>query len=136
MNPHEAIDAPADRQQDFKEMLEDFDRRCHERIQLTADSFHLLVPLRLLTQREQDEFVRTRFDPNAGDEGDVLTARYKGAPGLSRFSQVYFNAHHTTGMVYSSGWCGGLCAQSFWQVLELKDGAWHRLGWRSAGVMN
>ena len=136
MNPHVAIDAPVDRKQEFAEMLEDFDLRCHERIQLTTESFNLVVPLKLISQTEQDEFVRKRFDPNAGDDGDVLTARYKGAPGLSRFTEVYFNAHHTLAMVYANAWCGGLCVQSYWQVLELKDGSWQKLPWRSTVVMN
>lgn len=136
MNPHVAIEAPADRQADFTELLQDFDARCHERIHLTADSFHLVVPLRLLNQAEQDEFIQSRFDPNAGAEGDALTAHYKGAPGLSRFSQVYFNAHHTVAMVYANDWCGGLCAQSYWQVVGIEDGVWKRLNWRSAIVKN
>lgn len=136
MNPHAAIEVPPDHQQDFQEMLEDFDTRCHERVQLTPESFNLVVPLKLLTQPEQDEFIRTRFDPGGGPQADLLTAKYKGAPGLSRFSEVYFNAHHTLAMVYGSGWCGGLCSQSYWSVLELRDGAWHRLPWRTAILAN
>jgi hypothetical protein len=136
MNPHVALQAPPESQQDFNEMLDDFDRRCHERIQLTAEPFNLVVPLRLLTLTEQDEFIRQRWDLDAGHEADVLTARYKGAPGLSRFSQVYFNAHHTLAMVYSSGWCGGLCAQSYWQVLALNNGVWKLLKWHSTEVLS
>jgi hypothetical protein len=136
MNPHVAVEPPPDRLQDFAELLDDFDRRCHERIHLTSEFFNLVVPLRLLSQAEQDKFIRTRFDPTAGADADQLTAQYKGAPGLSRFSQVYFNAHHTVAMVYANGWCGGLCEQSYWQVLAVEDGSWKRLGWRSAVVMN
>jgi hypothetical protein len=136
MNPHVAIEAPADRRQEFGELLDDFDRRCHERVQLTPESFNLVVPLKLLNQDEQDEFIRTRFDPNSGREGDMLTARYRGAPGLSRFSEVYFNAHHTLAMVYANDWCGGLCAQSYWEVVGLEDGTWKRLNWRTAVIRN
>jgi len=136
MNPHVALQPPPEGMQDFAELLEDFDRRCHERVHLTAESFNLVVPLRLLTQTEQDDFIRERFDPDAGMEGDLLTARYKGAPGLSRFSEVYFNAHHTVAMVYASGWCGGICAQSFWQVLKFEDGTWKLLGWSSSAIMS
>jgi len=131
MNPHLAIDPPADRRQDFAELLADFDNRCHERLHLTPESFTLVVPLRLLNQDEQDEFIRSRFDPNAGLDGDIMTAHYKGAPGLSRFSEIYFNSHHTLAMVFANDWCGGLCAQSYWQVLEFQDGAWKRLAWRT-----
>ena len=132
MNPHTAVVPPSDAVQDFNEMLEDFDRTCHERVHLTPESFTMVVPLRLLTPSEQDEFVTTRYDPNAGPQGDLLTAKYKGAPGLSSFSQVYFNAHHTVAMVYATGWCGGVCQQSYWQVLGVENGQWKRLGWKTA----
>jgi hypothetical protein len=136
VNPHVAIQAPADRQTDFAELLEDFDRKCHERIQLTPEAFTLVVPLQLLTQDEEEVFIRDRFDPAAGIEADLMTAHYKGAPGLSRFSQVYFNAHHTVAMVFANGWCGGMCAQSYWEVLGFEDGAWKRLGWHTSVMMS
>jgi hypothetical protein len=134
MNPHTSIFPPAEGQQDYNEMLSDFDNRCHERIRLTPESFNLVVPLRLLNQNEQDEFVATRFDPAAGEYGDMLAARYHGAPGISSFSQVFFNAHHTVAMVYASGWCGGVCAQSYWQVLGLENGQWKKLHWNAIYV--
>jgi hypothetical protein len=118
------------------ELLEDFDRTCHERIHLTPESFNLVVPLRLLSQAEQDDFIHKRYDPNGGSEADVLVAQYHGAAGVSRFSQVYFNSHHTLAMVYASGWCGGLCAQSYWQILGLQDGSWHKLKWHTNAVLN
>jgi hypothetical protein len=136
MNPHVAVQPPAGNTQDYAELLEDFDRRCHERVHLTADNFNLVVPLRLLNPTEQDEFIRTRFDPNGGRDADIIAAHYKGAPGLSRFSEVYFNAHQTVAMVYASGWCGGLCAQSYWQVLGFDNGTWKRLSWRTAYMTN
>jgi hypothetical protein len=136
MNPHFAVHPPADRVPDFNELLEDFDKRCHERIMLAQDSFPNTMPLRLLTEDEQDEFVSTRWDQNAGEYGDQIAAKYKGAPGISSFSQVYFNSHHTLAMVYATGWCGGLCVQSFWDVLEFKDGQWRRLPWSNTFVMS
>ena len=84
-----------------------------------------------------DLFIRDRFDPNGGADADALTAHYHGAPGLSRFSQVYFNSHHTLAMVFANGWCGGLCAHSYWEILELDNGgAWKRLGWHTTDLMS
>jgi hypothetical protein len=134
MNPHNALTAPESRAQDLAELLEDFDKHCHERVKLTADGFKLQVPLRLLNEDEQEEFIRTRF----GATKDVKAEeKYRGAPGLSSFSQVYFNAHHTVAMVYASGWCGGTCAQAFWVVFE-KDsmGQWKTLRWNSTMLMS
>ena len=134
MNPHSALSAPAEQAQDLAELLQDFDRHCHERIRLTADGFRLRVPLRLLNEAEQNEFRQTRFSDKAPSE---LKTKYMGAPGLSSFSQIYFNAHHTVAMVYANGWCGGRCAQSFWAVYGLdKTGQWKPLRWNSDILMS
>jgi hypothetical protein len=136
MNPHFAVHPPVERVQDFNEMLEDFDKECHQRVLLTPERFPTTMPLRLLTLDEQEEFISTRWDQNAGEYGDQIAARYKGAPGLSTFSQVYFNSHHTMAMVFATDWCGGLCVQSYWEVLDIKDGAWERLFWKNDFVMS
>jgi hypothetical protein len=36
MNPHDAVQAPEDRQAEWKEVLADFDQHCHDVIQLIA----------------------------------------------------------------------------------------------------
>ena len=137
MNPHVALQPPPDQAQDYAELLEDFDRHCHDRILLTAEPFKVAVPLRVLTKQEQDEFMATRFAvPGANKVDPAVALKYEGAPGLSSFSEVYFNAHHTVAMVYGWGWCGGLCGQGFWSVFALKDGEWKSLRWNSSIVMS
>ncbi len=133
LHPHSALHAPPDRRQDLRELLDDFDRHCHERIRLTSDGFHLSVPLLLLDEAQQKEFESTRFSAKPDPK---LAAKYKGAPGLSSFSQVYFNAHHTVAMVFAYGWCGAECGQGFWSVYELQTGQWNPLRWNSVMVMS
>lgn len=128
MNPHTAVHPPAGQLQDFAEILRDFDNRCHERIALSPEAWELNGQLRLLNEQEQKEFEATRFG-KPGNE--ALTAKYKGAPALYAFSEVYFNAHHTVALVYATHWCGGLCGQGFWVAFGLKDGKWNPLPWNS-----
>ena len=126
-NPHIAISAPKEREHDFAEVLEDFDKHCHERIRLTPELMKTKVPLRMLTENEAKEFYSTRSDPKAPES---LKEKYKGAPGLSSFSQVFFNKNHTLALVYAQGWCGNLCAQMFWGVFErMPDGTWKSQPW-------
>ncbi len=132
INPHSAITPPADRKQDFKDLLDDFDRHCHERIQLSAERFKLPVPFRLITDSEQAEFMSTRFRSEKTPIDPAILAKYKGAPGISSFSQIFFNPHHTMAMVYATQWCGVLCAQGAWIVLELQDGQWRPLRWTTS----
>ena len=137
MNPHVAVHPTPEQTKDFAELLEDFDHNCHVRVILTANSFNLTVPLHVLTEAEQTEFRGTRFGPNSRDKADpAVLAKYKGAPGLSSFSEVYFNAHHTVAMVYAEGWCGGLCANGFWAFFGLEDGQWKPLRWNATFMVS
>ncbi len=126
MNPHNAVSAPDTEEQDYEEVLSDFDSHCHEVLSLSADSWRARLPIHLLNAEEQDEF---RFTRNTKT---LAAAKYVGSPALYAFSQVYFNAHHTVGMVYATHWCGGLCGQGFWVVLRKENGSWKRLQWQSA----
>ena len=139
MNPHVAIQPPPDQAQDFAEMLEDFDRHCHDRILLNAGSFKFRAPPRLLTPAEQDEYWRNKAivskPGTTAKEGDTdLAAKYAGAAIITSFSEVFFNAHHTIAMVYSVGLCGDLCGSASWTVLALRDRKWTTLGWNCAAL--
>jgi hypothetical protein len=59
------------------------------------------------------------------------TAKYRGAPALYGFSEVYFNANHTAALVYATDWCGNLCAHGFWVAFAFERGRWQRLNWNS-----
>jgi len=132
MNPHNAIHPPTEHAQDLAEILDDFDQHCHDRITLSpdADAWKLTVPVHLLNPAEQAEFrtVHGRVDSPAAE-------KYKGAPALYAFSEVYFNAHHTVAIVYATHWCGGLCGQGFWAAFMLdNDNVWQRQSnWTSSG---
>jgi len=127
-NPHDDIRPPADRVQEFAEVLADFDLHCHDRVQLTNEKWQLGVPYLLLSEEQQHEFSGLRCGAKLGNSDD-LKLKYAGAPGLNSFSQVYFNAHHTLAMVYTTQWCGCLCGTSEWVVVELVQGQWKQRNW-------
>jgi hypothetical protein len=127
MNPNVGVHPTKDRQQDFKEILDDFDAHCHDRVALSATAWQTTVPVRLLTPAEQDEY-RATIGTTSGANSEAAK-KYKGAPALYGFSEVYFNVRHTVALVYATHWCGGLCGQGFWVAFALEDGQWKRLKW-------
>jgi hypothetical protein len=131
MNPHFAVyPAPEDRK-DFEEILQDFDKHCHE--QLILHPWKSALPIRLLNDNEQKEFEITR---NPRNRDSAIARKYEGAAALYGFSQVYFNAHATVAMVYVTTWCGNVCGQGWWSAFALRDGRWRSLRWRSASYIS
>ena len=127
MDPHTAVTAPEERQAEWHELLEDFDRHCHDVIKLESADFHVALPLHVL-----DEAARNRYRSEQGGRRQTDAAKlpeFPDASGLHRFSEVYFNSHHTLALVEQGMWCGGLCGNWSWVVLERRDGAWHMLPW-------
>lgn len=130
MNPHFAVHPPDIYQKDFDEILADFDAHCHESTPLDPDPklWGLSATLRLLTPEEQKEFRSTR---SREPHDQAAVEKYKGAPALYGFSEVYFNARHTVALVYATHWCGNLCGQGLWIALALENGHWKRLPWNA-----
>lgn len=133
MNPHEAIQAPEERQTDLAEALADFDAHCHDRYRLNASQFHLKLPVHLL-----DEEARKRYTSKVSGymppQNDIMRApptpdEFKGAAGMHSFTAVYFNRAHTLAITQIGMYCGSLCGNWSWVVLERKNGQWHTLPW-------
>jgi len=127
MNPHSAIQAPSDRAKDLKALLDDYDLHCHERIQLKRDSFQVQLPIRLADDDTKKNFFATHLGPT--QPGPKLKAEFEGAAGIHSFSEVYFTPNHDLAMVSTGVWCGGLCGEWRWVVLERNGGRWTPLNW-------
>jgi hypothetical protein len=128
MNPHVGVHPPEDQRQDFNEILTDFDLHCHDRVALDPHKFTLSPPVRMLNPQQQKAF---RISRSGEPKDPAIAAKYKGAPALYAFSEVYFNLHHTVALVYATHWCGNLCGEGFWLAFGLKDGKWQPLPWNS-----
>lgn len=133
MNPHEAIQAPPTRQAEFAEVLADFDSHCHDRYQLEASKLRVELPVRLL-----DEEARKRYASGVSGymppRNNIMQApptpdEFKGAAGMHSFTAVYFNRAHTLAMTEIGMYCGGLCGNWRWVVLERANGQWKILPW-------
>jgi hypothetical protein len=57
---------------------------------------------------------------------DPSEAKSAGYPGVTYFSEVYFDARHDAALVYQSEWCANLCSSGSWIYLEKHDGQWVR----------
>jgi hypothetical protein len=120
MEPDTAVQAPADRQSEWNDVLADYDRHCHDVIQLDRQNFQTDLPVHLLNADDKRNFMKNPRQP---------PAEFAGGAGLHRFTEVYFNANHTLALVEQGMWCGGLCGNSTWVVLERKQEEWKMLPW-------
>jgi hypothetical protein len=133
MNPHKAIKAPQERQLEFAEVLADFDAHCHDRYQLEASKLRVELPIRLM-----DEEARRRYGshvsgymppPNNIMQAPPTPDEFKGAAGMHSFTTVFSNRTHSLAMTEIGMYCGGLCGNWRWVVLERTNGQWHILPW-------
>jgi hypothetical protein len=134
MNPKLAPDAalqpPGNNPKPFQEALEDFNARKYQRETLTH-SFHLDRAYTLLSPAEISEFREARTSATASS---AMRQRYSGYPGITFFSDVYFNPHRTAALVYRLAWCGNLCSQGEWIYLEKHNGNWVQRSGQAAVV--
>ena len=118
LSPRGAVQPPQNRQAEWNELLADFDRHCHDVIELDRDLFKTELPVRLLTAAD-----KRRFDPQKPP------AEFADGAGLHQFTQVFFNASHTLAAVKQGMWCGSLCGNWQWVVLERRQNQWVILPW-------
>ncbi len=140
MNPHRAIQAPEARQAELAELLADFDAHCHDRYLLDATKFHVKLPVRMLNEAARKRFVShvMGYMPPANNimQAPPTPDEFKGAAGMHSFTAVYFNRAHTLAMTEIGMYCGGLCGNWRWVVLERRDGQWCILPWVRMSMMS
>jgi hypothetical protein len=133
MNPHTAIQAPQAQQVVFDEALADFDAHCHDRYLLDSSKFHVKLPVRLLDEEARKRYV-SHVMGYMPPKDHIMQApptpdEFKGAAGMHSFTAVYFNHAHTLAMTEIGMYCGGLCGNWRWVVLERRNGQWQTLPW-------
>ena len=133
MNPHKAIKAPQERQLEFAEVLADFDAHCHDRYQLEASKLRVELPIRLMDEEARKRYVSHVSGymppPNNIMQAPPTPDEFKGAAGMHSFTTVFFNRTHSLAMTEIGMYCGGLCGNWRWVVLERTNGQWHILPW-------
>ncbi len=133
MNPHRSVKPPQQRQAEFAELLTDYDAHCHDRYLLDASRFQLQLPVHLLDDAARQRYVNgvMHYLPPADDimRAPATPDEFKGAAGMHSFTAVYFNHAHTLALTEIGMYCGGLCGNWKWVVLEQKEGVWRVLPW-------
>ena len=85
-------------------------------------------PYELLTAEQVKAFQNEREWPRPNPKGP--DARFEGVTDLFILSDVYFSKNGRLAMTAVSSWCGGLCGQHEWKVLEkLPTGVWQAQPW-------
>jgi hypothetical protein len=120
--PDGQLQPPPDNVTAFREALHDYQVRRYEHVQLTRN-FTLDRDYQLLTSDQVSEFRRSRASADANSQ---LQDKYAGIPGVTFFSQVFFNAGQTAALVYMNNWCANLCSAGQWVYLEKHGGQWVR----------
>jgi hypothetical protein len=120
--PDGQLQPPPDNGNAFREAVQDFYTRKYERIQIPAQ-LQLDRPFNLLDEADVAELrgALTGIDP-----GSQLKDKWAGYPGITYFSEVYFNTAHNAALVYMNNFCANLCANGQWIYLEKKNNQWIR----------
>jgi hypothetical protein len=116
--PEGQLQPPPNNEKAFNEAVQDFHTRRYERVQLE----HQLKIERPYTLLSADDVAELRNSLAGIDPGSQLKDKWVGYPGITYFSEVYFNTSRTAALVYMNNFCANLCANGQWIYLE-KDGA-------------
>lgn len=120
--PQSQLKPPPGDERGFQQAVGDYERNQYVRVQLTRNPFALGHAFRLLTPEEVQDFRGARSTtPSAESQ-----SRWSGYPGITFFSEVYFDANHHSALVYMEDWCAHLCAAGTWVFLEKQNGRWVR----------
>jgi len=122
------VRAPRQREQDFREMLADYQRRRAAPRELKPE-FKVDKPYVFLSSEDVAAFVADRL-PRPGRTPDQADGRFRGVSDLITLADVYFNRRGTLALTAISTWCGPVCALHQWKTFEkLEAGGWREQEW-------
>jgi hypothetical protein len=121
--PQGQLRPPEDNPQGFEEAVGDYEANKNVRVQLTRDAFQLSHPFALLSPEQLTALRGARTAPEVSSE---TQSNWSGYPGITYFSEVYFDSKHRAALVYMNDWCAHLCSAGTWVYLEKHGGQWVR----------
>jgi hypothetical protein len=131
--PQGQLKPPTDNVQAFNEAVSDYDANRNVRVQLTTKPFRISHDFTLLAP-DQVNALRGSKAAGAYDSSETRS-QWAGYPGITFFSEVYFDSKHGAALVYMNDWCAHLCAAGSWIYLEKQGGHWvRRSGITSGGA--
>lgn len=121
--PQAQLKPPPEHARWFAEALRDYESNKAARIQLDSQGFRLNHAFSLLSP---DQVTALRTAKSAPQVASETQAQWSGYPGVTFFSEVYFDTKHQAALVYMNDWCARLCAEGSWIYLEKQGGRWVR----------
>lgn len=107
---------PNERGEDFKEVIADFTIR-NATPRILKRQLSISKPYELLTAEQVNAFRNSHAGlPKRTSETPL--ALFDGVTDLFTLSDVYFSKGGRLALTAVSTWCGGLCGQHQWKVLE------------------
>jgi hypothetical protein len=121
--PQTQLKPPPENPRGFEEAVQDYEANKSARIELTKSPFHLDHDFSLLPPQQVAALRAAKSGPQVTSQA---RAQWAGYPGITFFSEVYFDAKHRAALVYMNDWCAQLCAAGTWVYLEKQGGQWVR----------
>lgn len=121
--PQGQLKPPPEHPQWFQEAVQDYQANQYQRVQLTKDPFTISHAFMLLSPNEVNDLRGAKSATAANSEEQSHWADF---PGITFFSEVYFDTHHHAALVYMNDWCAHLCAAGSWIYLEKQGSQWVR----------
>jgi hypothetical protein len=125
-HPDACFDLPRAYASSVREILADA-ARFRDRAFRLERAFSIPKRYELLTPAEAASFM----DPRRNPPDRALQERFAGATDLITLGNVYFNSSRTVAAVKMFAWCGRLCGQGTWRVLQKENGEWKDRDWVS-----
>jgi len=122
--PQGQLKPPTDNAQGFNEAVSDYNANRNVRVQLTSKPFRIYHDFTLLAP-DQVNALRGSKAAGAYDSSETQS-QWSGYPGITFFSEVYFDSKHGAALVYMNDWCAHLCNAGSWVYLEKHGGHWVR----------
>jgi hypothetical protein len=121
--PQGQLKPPPENPRGFQEALEDYETNKYIRIALMKEQFQLSHPFAILSP---DAVVALRRAKAGAQVSSETQTQWAGYPGVTYFSEVYFDSKHRAALVYMNDWCAHLCAAGSWVYLEKHGDRWVR----------
>lgn len=121
--PQGQLKPPPENPRGFEEAVQDYQANRYMRVALTRDGFQLNHPFSLL---RPDEVAALRDSKTAPQVTSETQSQWAGYPGVTYFSEVYFDSKHKAALVYMNDWCAHLCSAGSWVYLEKQGDQWVR----------
>jgi hypothetical protein len=121
--PQGQLKPPPENPRGFNEAVEDYQTNKNARVRLAKDGLRIDHDFSLLSPDAVRDLRNARSGAQTTSQAQ---SQWAGYPGVTYFSEVYFNPEHSSALVYMNDWCAHLCAAGTWVYLEKQGGHWVR----------